>query len=143
MTLPLSDFPTIDAVLNATSALLLTLGYLSIRRKNVRAHRAFMLSAVASSAVFLCCYLWYHAHYGVTRFKLYGPVRAFYFSLLGTHTVLAMAIVPLVIITLYRALRGRFARHRKIARWTLPIWMYVSITGVVVYWMIYHLTGAR
>lgn len=143
MAIPLSDFPTLDAALNAASAVLLSLGYLSIRRKNVRAHKAFMLSAVASSAVFLCCYLWYHAHYGVTRFKLGGAVRTFYFSLLGTHTVLATAIVPLVAITLYRALRGRFRRHRKIARWTWPIWMYVSITGVVVYWMLYHVPGAR
>lgn len=143
MAIPLSDFPTIDATLNATSALLLSLGYLSIRRKNVQAHRAFMLSALGSSTVFLICYLWYHAHHGVTRFKLGGPVRVFYFGLLGTHTVLAAVIVPLVLITLSRALRGRFDRHRKIARWTLPIWMYVSITGVVVYWMLYHLPGAR
>jgi len=143
LTITLSDFPTIDATLNATSALLLALGYLSIRRKNVRAHKTFMLSAFASSTVFLVCYLWYHAHHGVTHFKLGGPVRIFYFSLLGTHTVLAAVIVPLVLTTLNRALRGRFDRHRKIARWTLPIWMYVSITGVVVYWMLYQLPGAR
>ncbi len=102
-----------------------------------------MLSAVGSSAAFLCCYVWYHAHYGVIYFKLGGLIRTFYFTLLGTHTTLAVAILPLVIITLTRALRGRFNRHRKIARWTLPIWMYVSVTGVVVYWMLYHLPGAR
>ena len=102
-----------------------------------------MISAVACSAAFLTCYLWYHAHYGVIHFRLYGSIRTFYFTLLGTHTVLATAILPLVIITLYRALRAQFKRHRAIARWTLPIWMYVSVTGVVVYWMLYHLPGAR
>ncbi|MGH9375289.1 MAG: DUF420 domain-containing protein [Terriglobia bacterium] len=132
-----------EAALNTTTAALLCLGYLSIRRKNIRAHKTFMLSAVATSAAFLYCYLWYHFHYGVIRFRLHGPIRTFYFTLLGTHTVLATVIVPLVIITLYRALRGRFKLHRKIARWTWPIWMYVSVTGVVVYWMLYRLPGAR
>jgi uncharacterized membrane protein YozB (DUF420 family) len=98
-----------------------------------------MLSAFATSTLFLACYLWYHAHHGVTRFRGQGAVRGFYFTLLGSHTVLAGVIVPLVLITLYRALRQRFDRHRKIARWTLPIWLYVSVTGVVVYWMLYHL----
>lgn len=102
-----------------------------------------MLSAVASSVAFLTCYLWYHAHYGVIYFKLGGVIRKFYFTLLGTHTVLATAIVPLVIITLYRALSGRFERHRKIARWTFPIWMYVSITGIAVYLVLFHVPGAR
>ena len=139
---PLSDFPAIDATLNATSAVLLALGYFFIRRKNVPAHRLSMLSAFASSTLFLACYLWYHAHHGVTRFRGTGAVRAFYFGLLGSHTVLAVAIVPLVLVTLSRALNRRFDRHRRIARWTLPLWFYVSVTGVIVYWMLYHLNAA-
>lgn len=136
--IPLSYFPALDAVLNATSALLLTIGYVFIRRKNVRAHKACMLSAVVLSTLFLVCYLWYHAHHGVTRFAGHGVVRGFYLTLLGSHTVLAAVIVPLVAITLYRAWREMFDRHRRIARWTLPLWIYVSVTGVVVYWMLYH-----
>lgn len=137
--IPLSYFPSIDAALNATSAVLLGTGYVCIRRRKIAAHRACMLSAVASSSLFLVCYLWYHAHHGVTRFRGIGAVRSFYFALLGSHTVLAALIVPLVIITLARALGRKFAKHKKIARWTLPIWLYVSITGVLVYWMLYHL----
>ena len=137
--IPLTYFPAIDATLNAASALLLATGYICIRRRNIAAHRACMLSAVASSSLFLICYLWYHAHHGVTRFRGVGGIRSFYFTLLGSHTALAALIVPLVIITLTRALRRNFARHKKIARWTLPIWFYVSITGVLVYWMLYHL----
>ena len=133
------DLPTIDAFLNASSAALLTLGYFFIRRKNVRAHKACMLSACATSTLFLVCYLTYHYYAGVTRFSGQGLARWIYFAILGSHTVLAAAIVPLVLMTLYRALRGRFEAHRRIARWTLPIWLYVSITGVVVYWMLYHL----
>jgi uncharacterized membrane protein YozB (DUF420 family) len=136
--IPLSYFPAIDATLNGTSAALLAAGFVCIRRRKVAAHKACMLSAVASSSLFLVCYLWYHAHHGVTRFRGIGAVRTFYFALLGSHTVLATVIVPLVIITLARALRRNFARHRQIARWTLPIWFYVSITGVLVYWMLYH-----
>lgn len=137
--IPLTYFPAIDATLNATSALLLTTGYVCIRRRKIPAHKACMLSAVASSSLFLVCYLWYHAHHGVTRFRGIGATRSFYFALLGSHTVLAALIVPLVIITLTRALRRNFAKHKKIARWALPIWFYVSITGVLVYWMLYHL----
>jgi putative membrane protein len=135
----ISYLPTIDAVLNATSALLLTLGYIFIRRGNVRAHKTCMLSAVGTSALFLACYLTYHYFHGTTRFTGQGAVRPIYFAILISHTVLAAAIVPLVVATLYRALRGRFALHRRIARWTLPTWLYVSVTGVVVYWMLYHL----
>ncbi|HLW78302.1 MAG TPA: DUF420 domain-containing protein [Terriglobia bacterium] len=138
---PLSDFPAIDATLNAASAVLLVLGYVSIRRKNIAVHRLFMLSAFTSSTLFLACYLWYHAHHGVTRFRGAGAVRALYFGLLGSHTVLAGLIVPLVLVTLSRALARRFDRHRRIARWTLPLWLYVSVTGVVVYWMLYHLNA--
>jgi putative membrane protein len=98
-----------------------------------------MLSAVVTSTLFLVCYLWYHAHHGVTRFPGHGAVRTFYFALLTSHTVLAAVIVPLVVVTLRRAWRELFDRHKRIARWTLPLWVYVSVTGVVVYWMLYHL----
>lgn len=135
----LSDFPTIDAALNSLTAVLLVTGYIFIRRKNVVAHKSCMIAAFCSSCVFLTCYLWYHAHHGVTRFMGQGAARTLYFALLGTHTVLAAAIVPLVVITLYFALRRRFGRHKKIARWTLPIWLYVSVTGVMVYWILYHI----
>ena len=137
--LPLSDFPALDAALNAASALLLSLGFLFIRRKRVGAHKLCMLSAFSTSTLFLICYLWYHAHHGVTRFAGRGLVRAFYLTLLGSHTILAVVIVPLALVTLYRALRERFALHRRIARWTLPLWLYVSVTGVIVYWTLYHL----
>jgi len=135
----LSYFPTIDATLNAASALLLAFGYFFIRRKNVPAHRACMLSACATSVLFLICYLTYHAFHGVTRFSGHGMLRSFYLTLLGSHTILAVVIVPLVLTTLYRAWRRRFDLHRRIARWTLPLWFYVSVTGVAVYWMLYHL----
>jgi putative membrane protein len=137
--IPLSYFPALDAALNAASALLLTMGFVFIRKKQVTAHKACMISAVVSSTLFLVCYLWYHAHHGVTRFTGQGVFRGFYFALLGSHTVLAAVIVPLVLVTLYRALSGQFEKHRRIARWTLPLWLYVSVTGVLVYWMLYHL----
>ena len=139
--IPLSYFPALDATLNAASALLLTLGYCFIRNKRVLAHKICMLSAFATSMLFLICYLWYHYHHGVTRFPRQGAVRDFYLTLLTSHTVLAVVIVPLVLTTLYRAWRGWFGRHKQIARWTLPLWLYVSVTGVVVYWMLYHLYG--
>ncbi len=139
MILQLSDFPALDASLNAASALLLALGYVFIRNKRVLAHKVCMLSAFGTSSLFLVCYLWYHAHHGVTRFTGQGAIRPVYFTLLGTHTVLAAVIVPLVLTTLYRAWKERFDLHKRVARWTLPIWLYVSITGVVVYWMLYHL----
>jgi uncharacterized membrane protein YozB (DUF420 family) len=136
--IPLDAFPALDATLNLASAILLTFGFVFIRRREVAAHRACMISAVGTSTLFLVCYLWYHAHHGVTRFPGRGGVRAVYFTLLTTHTILAAAIVPLVIVTLVRALRRTFDRHRRIARWTLPLWVYVSLTGVVVYWMLYR-----
>jgi putative membrane protein len=135
----LSALPTIDALLNATSAAFLTLGYIFIRRKKVTAHKACMLGAVATSTLFLVCYLTYHYFHGTTHFAGQGAVRWVYFSILGSHTILAALIVPLVLVTLYRAFRERFEKHKRIARWTLPIWLYVSVTGVVVYWMLYHL----
>ena len=141
--IPIIDFPGLDASLNATSALLLGLGYYFIRVKRVAAHRACMISALGTSTLFLFCYLWYHAHHGVTRFPGHGAARALYLTLLTTHTILAAGIVPLVIITLRRALLQRFDLHRRIARWTLPIWAYVSVTGVVVYWTLYRIYGAH
>lgn len=134
----LQDLPTVNACLNAASGALLIAGFWFIRHQNIRAHMTCMLSAVGTSVLFLAGYLTYHFQVGTTRFMGEGPWRAVYFSLLGTHTVLAMAIVPLVAITLVLALKGRFSRHRRIARWTLPLWLYVSATGVLVYFMLYH-----
>lgn len=135
--------PAVDATLNAASAVLLVCGYFFIRQRKIAAHRFCMLSALATSAVFLVCYLTYHYFHGVTRFAGQGAVRPFYFALLGSHTVLAATIVPLVLATLYRAWRQRFEPHKRLARWTLPLWLYVSVTGVAVYWMLYHLYPPR
>lgn len=131
--------PSINAVLNATAAVLLVWGYSLIRRKRIQTHRKVMLSAFAVSCTFLVCYLIYHYRAGVVYFPGKGFVRTLYLSILGTHTVLAAAVPVLAIITLQRGLSARFDRHRVIARWTLPIWLYVSVTGVVVYLMLYHL----
>jgi uncharacterized membrane protein YozB (DUF420 family) len=135
-------YPVIDAALNGTSAVLLLVGRSYIKRGRMAAHRAIMIAALISSALFLACYLYYHWHVGSVRFQGQGWWRPVYFSILISHTILAVAIVPLVIITLSRALRGRFDRHRKIARWTFPLWLYVSVTGVVIYVMLYHLFAA-
>lgn len=131
--------PALDAILNATSAVLLTTGWLLIRRGRWKQHRAFMIAAFCTSILFLISYLTYHAHAGSKHFTGQGLVRTIYFAILLTHTVLAAVIVPLVLVTLSRALSARFDRHRAIARWTLPIWLYVSVTGVVVYLMLYQL----
>jgi putative membrane protein len=131
-------WPSVNAALNAASALLLSAGYVFIRRRRVAAHRACMLGAFVVSAAFLLSYLAYHAQVGATRFRGEGVFRAVYFAVLGSHTVLAVAVVPLAVVTLARALRGRFDRHRRIARWTLPVWWYVSVTGVLVYLMLYR-----
>ena len=131
--------PTINAVLNATAAVLLVWGYTLIRRKRISTHRKVMISAFITSCLFLACYLIYHAQVGSVRFQKTGAIRTVYLSILGTHTVLAAAVPVLAIITLRRALAGRFDKHRRLARWTLPIWLYVSVTGVVVYVMLYHL----
>lgn len=139
LALPSSNLPAIEATLNGGAAILLSCGYILIRRKRVRAHKLCMLGAFSTSIAFLTLYLWFHAHYGDIRFGAHGTIRAFYLSLLASHIILAAAIVPLAIITLSLALRRRFKQHRGIARWTLPIWIYVSITGVAVYWMLYHL----
>lgn len=137
--LPISSLPELNAILNGISAVFLVSGYIFIRRRNIRAHKACMLSAFAASTLFLVSYLTYHYHAGMKRFGGQGAVRQFYLGLLFTHTVLAVVIVPLVLVTLKRALRGAYERHVPIARRTLPIWLYVSVTGVVVYWMLYRM----
>lgn len=131
-------FPAINAALNGSSAVLLLTGRYLISRKRVAAHRAVMIAAVSCSTVFLASYLYYHAHVGSIHFKGVGWYRPLYFTILTTHTILAAAIVPLVILTLSRGLHRRFERHRAIARWTYPLWLYVSVTGVVIYEMLYH-----
>jgi putative membrane protein len=135
-------YPVIDATLNGTSAILLLIGRGLIVRGRMAAHRAVMITALASSSLFLVSYLYYHAHVGSVHFQGHGIWRPVYFTILTTHTILAAVIVPMVIITLSRALRERFDRHRAIARWTFPLWLYVSITGVVIYVMLYHLFAA-
>jgi uncharacterized membrane protein YozB (DUF420 family) len=134
-----SQLPTLNAALNSVSAVFLVAGFYFIRAKNVNAHRACMFSAFASSTLFLVSYLIYHYQVGSVAFKGQGWARTVYFTILLTHTVLAAAVVPLALITLSRALKAKFDRHMKIARWTLPIWLYVSITGVIVYVMLYRM----
>ena len=134
-----SDLPTVNAALNASSAAFLLAGWLFIRRGRREAHRRAMLGALACSALFLASYLVYHAQAGSVRFTGQGLVRAAYFTILISHTVLAVVIVPLVLLTLSRALRGRFTAHRAVARYTLPIWGWVSLSGIAVYWMLYRL----
>jgi protein SCO1/2/putative membrane protein len=131
--------PTVNAALNATAAVLLVWGYWLIRRKRIATHRRVMTAAFVVSCLFLVCYLVYHAQVGSVRFPHTGALRTVYLSILGTHTVLAAVVPVLAIITLRRGLAQRYDLHRRIARWTLPIWLYVSITGVVVYVMLYHL----
>ena len=135
----LSDLPALNATLNATSAVLLMTGYVFIRRGHVRRHRAAMISACVVSTLFLTSYVIYHANVGSKPFTGRGPIRAVYLTILLTHVVLAAAVPPLALITLSRGLRARFERHVAIARWTLPIWMYVSVTGVIVYLMLYRM----
>lgn len=133
------DLPALNAILNATSAGLLALGYALIRRGRREAHQKVMQAALACSALFLVSYLTYHAQVGSVRFQGQGPLRTVYFAILISHTILAIVIVPLVLVTFVRARRGLFDRHRRIARLTLPLWAYVSVTGVIVYWMLYRL----
>jgi uncharacterized membrane protein YozB (DUF420 family) len=133
------DLPTLNAVLNMACALLLATGWALIRARRREAHRLAMLAALATSAAFLTSYVVYHLQVGSVRFAGRGAIRAFYFALLLSHTVLAAAIVPLVVLTLVRALRGRFPAHRAIARYTLPLWLWVSVSGVAVYWMLYRM----
>jgi putative membrane protein len=134
-----SDLPALNATLNATAAVLLSIGYVLIRKGRIATHRKVMIAAFTTSALFLVSYLVYHANVGSKRFPGQGAIRTVYFTILLTHTILAAAIVPLVLVTLSRALSARFDRHRAIARLTLPIWLYVSVTGVIVYWMLYRM----
>src|SRR5438876_6809095 len=139
----LADFysvlPHLNATLNASSFILLSLGFYFIRRGRVLAHRRCQLSALTASILFLISYIVYHLHHGATRFAGQGIARPIYFTILTTHTIMAAVIVPFVIITVRRAKRRDFLRHKRIARFTLPLWLYVSITGVIVYLMLYHL----
>src|SRR3989338_6587033 len=135
----ISSLPAINASLNATSAVLLALGYVLVRRRAIAGHKTCMLAACATSTLFLISYLTYHYFHGMTRFSGQGTVRVIYFTILISHTVLAEAVPVLVVKTLYHAFRGQFEKHVRIARVTLPIWLYVSVTGVVVYWMLYQL----
>ena len=137
----ISQLPALNAMLNSVSAILLIMGFLFIRRKNIKAHRASMISAFVTSTLFLTSYLIYHfsKELGPTRFQGEGIVRPVYYFILITHTILAVAIVPMVFVTFSRALKKRFDQHRRVARWTLPIWLYVSVTGVIVYLMLYQL----
>jgi putative membrane protein len=135
----ISVLPHFNAFLNFSSFVLLTCGYFFIRRKNIIAHRNCQIAALSVSVLFLISYVTYHSQHGATRFTGQGIVRPVYFVILTSHTILAVVIVPFVIITVLRAKRGDFLRHRAIARWTLPMWLYVSITGVIVYLMLYHL----
>lgn len=140
--MPLSSFPALNASLNAATALLLLAGYACIRSGRVTWHRNCMIGAFTTAMVFLGCYLWYHAHIGSRRFPGHGAPRTVYLTILGTHTLLAAAVVPLAIVTLRRGLGNRHPLHERLARWTLPIWLYVSVTGVVVYWMLYRVSWA-
>jgi len=133
------DLPAVNATLNATSAVLLTVGFTLIRRRKVQQHRRVMIAAFCVSIAFLVCYLIYHAQVGSVRFAGTGALRTTYLSILATHTVLAAAVPFLAVITLFRGLKLKVAKHRALARWTLPIWLYVSVTGVVVYLMLYKM----
>jgi len=137
--MPLASFPALNASLNATCAVLLLLGWTLIKTGRREAHRWAMVSAFLCSTAFLACYLWYHFHVGSVLFPRTGLIRTVYLSILLTHTVLATAVVPLILRTLFLAIKGRFEEHRRWARWTFPVWLYVSVTGVTVYWMLYRL----
>ena len=133
-----SDLPTVNALLNGTAAVLLAIGWTCIRRGRIDAHRRCMLAAFTASCLFLVSYVVYHAQAGSRPFTGQGLARSVYFVILVTHVLLAAAILPLALVTLRRALGGDYARHRRIARWTFPVWMYVSVTGVVIFLMLYH-----
>ena len=139
MDFSVSSLPLVNALLNASATILLVSGYIAIRRRNIRAHRALMLTAFATSVLFLVSYLIYHAQVGSRPFTGRGPIRTIYFTILISHVVLAAMVPPLAGVTLWRALGGRFDRHVRIARWTLPLWLYVSVTGIIVYWMLYQM----
>ncbi len=133
------DLPALNAILNGTAAVLVGTGFYFIKQKNIRAHKTCMIAALAVSALFLASYLFYHYNVGSVRFTGQGWIRSVYLGILLTHTILAAVVPPLVLRTAFLALKGRFSNHVRIARWAFPVWMYVSITGVVVYLMLYHL----
>jgi len=135
----LSALPTLNVLLNSLTVVLLTTGYVFIRRQQINAHRACMLAAFGTSTIFLISYLIYHFNVGSVAFTGHGTVRTVYFAILISHVILSILILPLAIATLTQAFRGRFDRHRRIARWTLPLWLYVSVTGVIVYLMLYQM----
>jgi uncharacterized membrane protein YozB (DUF420 family) len=134
-----SILPTVNAILNGTSAVLMTVGFLMIRQRKITAHRICMISALVTSTLFLISYLFYHYNHGSTRFTGQGAIRVIYLAILLSHTILAAVVLPVVLTTVYRAVRGQFIKHARIAHWAYPIWLYVSITGVIVYLMLYHL----
>jgi len=134
------DLPAVNASLNALSGVLLVIGYAMMRARRIDWHRRVMVAAFATSSVFLACYLVYHAQVGSVRFPRYGFVRPLYYTILLTHVTLAITVVPLAIITMSRGLKGRIPQHKRIARWTFPIWLYVSVTGVLVYVLLYQPT---
>ncbi len=137
--LSIADLPALNATLNAISAIFLIVGYVFIRRREITKHRACMIAALVSSTLFLTSYVIYHLHVGSRPFHGHGTIRLVYFTILLTHVLLAIVIVPMALITLSRALARRFPRHKAIARWTLPLWLYVSVTGVIVYLMLYQI----
>ncbi len=139
MNLSISDLPLVNASLNGLATVLLVVGYVCIRQRRIAAHRAAMLAAFTTSVLFLISYLVYHAHVGSRPFPGRGAIRGIYFTILITHIILAATIPPLAGVTLWRAYQGRFDRHVPIARWTLPLWLYVSVTGIVVYLMLYQM----
>jgi putative membrane protein len=135
----LEQFPPLNAFLNTLTAVLLGTGFVLVKNQKLKGHKICMIAATFTSAVFLCCYLYYHAHHGVTKYRGQGAIRTIYFVILTTHTILAAIQVPLILMTLYRAFRGELAKHKTLARITLPIWLYVSLTGVIIYYMLYQL----
>ena len=135
----ISDLPTLNAILNSISAILLTIGFVFIKQKNREAHRRCMIGAFTTSTLFLISYLVYHYNVGSVKFQGQGAVRTVYFAILLTHTVLAVVIVPLIIAAVVQAIRGKFESHKKITRWAWPLWMYVSVTGVVIYLLLYQI----
>lgn len=138
--LQVTDLPAVNATLNSLATVLLVLAWIAIRRRRPIVHRNLMIAALSCSALFLTSYLIYHAQVGSVRFQGIGAVRTVYFTILLTHTVLAALVPFLVGVTVWRAYKKRWDRHVRLARWTLPIWLYVSVTGVVVYWMLYQMT---
>lgn len=134
----IEDFPTLNATLNGSSAVFLLLGYYFIRRQKITTHQICMIVATVTSTVFLGCYLYYHYHHGSTRYPHHDWTRPVYFTILISHTILAVVNLPLILKTLWHTIRGDFAKHKKIARITFPVWLYVSITGVIIYWMLYQ-----